>query len=620
MATLVIRQPVPRQSPTPPPQADVLSLNMSRPNSAPIPNKHIPYCSPGPIPVLQSQGPATPPDSPPSNYASLQSSSPLQPVDRFCQISKSPPVYSIDASTLVTATQQLATQLLPDPKHLFPWLHGLHPDNQVQLQFFLARKKTQRQTPKCYRGITVVKVGGDLTKARLKSAIAPEEVLSCSEGHNAAFLEIDPRHGFSVRNFQIQATKMAVVSDIVIYRDDTASDEDTRQLARRFAFAQDTWRVKSRGLENDDCPRFNTFVLNHSFSEIAQSHPQLVALDAEGTPTGNAIDFPQAEKKEMSFMSRASEIARNVWLGPTPDSMLCPGMHGDTDGGFDILIETNDLATVPDAHSLKRIGELSYSAPQHIEFPASGSITLEQLSKPGFDPLTRICHWIYRLANPITTPDTSEDEDQDSDGDIRMKHLFPSARKILIHCTDGYTETTLLGLAYFMFAEHVPLHEALLRLHCEKNRNFFAYPSDIPLLVSLQSSLVSAPKPSRRGRSEVQSVPAWLSRVDGSLPSRILPYMYLGNLGHANNPDLLRAMGINQILSVGEPVHWPRAQLEHWGREKMLVINDVQDNGVDPLMKDFDRCLDFIGKCPDLLFVLQQISAFPPRCEKQCTY
>ena len=596
MATLVIRQPVPRQSPTPPPQADVLSLNKSRPNSAPIPNKHMPYCSPGPIPISQRQGPATPPASPPSNHASLQSSSPLHQVDRFHEISKSPPIYSIDASTLAAANQQLATQLLPDPKHLFPWLHGLNPENQVQLQFFLARRKTQRQTPKCYRGITVVKVGGDLTRAKLKSAIAPEEVLNRREGHDAAFLEIDPRHGFSVRNFQIQATKMAVVSDIVIYRDDTASDEDTHQLARRFAFAQDTWRVKSRGFENEDAPRFNTFVLSSSFSEIAESHPQLVAVDVEGTPTGNAIDFPQAEKKEMSFMSKASEIASNVWLGPTPDSILCPDTYGDANGDFDVLIETTDLATAPDAHTLRRIGELSYSAPQHIEFPASGSITLEQLSKPSSDPLTRICHWIHRLANSTTTPDASEDEDQDSDGDIQMKHLFPSPRKILIHCTDGYTETTLLGLAYFMYAEQIPLHEALLRLHCEKGRNFFAYPSDIPLLASFQSNLVPAPKPSSRGRSEsLLSVPAWLSWIDGSLPSRILPYMYLGNLGHANNPDLLRAMGIKQILSVGEPVHWPKAQLESWGRENMLVINDVQDNGVDPLMKDFDRCLDFIG-------------------------
>ena len=300
----------------------------------------------------------------------------------------------------------------------------------------------------------------------------------------------------------------------------------------------------------------------------------------------------------MAHMSRACEIATNVWLGPTPDSMLCPDSEDVDEDAFDVIIETTDLAQAPDTHSLKRIGEMSASAPQHLEFPASGSITPETNSNPCSDPLTRMCHWIHKLANPTTTPDASEDEeDQDSDGDIRMKLLFPNARKILIHCTDGYTETTLLGLAYFMYAEQIPLHEALLRLHCEKNRNFFAYPSDIPLLASLQSSLVPRLSSRRRGRTAAdRDEPAWLSRIDGSLPSRILPYMYLGNLGHANNPELLKAMGIKQILSVGEPVHWSKAQMDAWGQKNMLVINDVQDNGVDPLMKDFDRCLGFIGK------------------------
>jgi len=82
----------------------------------------------------------------------------------------------------------------------------------------------------------------------------------------------------------------------------------------------------------------------------------------------------------------------------------------------------------------------------------------------------------------------------------------------------------------------------------------------------------------------------------GSLPSRILPYMYLGNLTHANNPELLRALGITRILSIGEPVSWPPAEIERWGAESLLMIDEVQDNGIDPLTQEFDRCLEFIGK------------------------
>ena len=305
-------------------------------------------------------------------------------------------------------------------------------------------------------------------------------------------------------------------------------------------------------------------------------------------------------------MSKASEIANNVWLGPTPDSLLCP--NSDDDPTFDIFIEANDLAQSPDIHTLRRFGELSHSAPQHLEFPSSGSIVPQTHGKAACEPLKSMCQWIHKLANPSTTPVSSEDDEDDLDGDIPMKLLHPQSRRILIHCTDGYTESTLLALAYFMYAEQVPLHEAWLRLHCEKGRNFFAYPSDVAILASLQPRLVPTLPLTSRGRlNATRDEPIWLSRIDGSLPSRIVPYMYLGNLGHANNPELLKAMGIKRILSVGEPVSWTKGQIDSWGAKNLLFIDRVQDNGVDPLMKDFDRCLDFIGIPP-----IPPSSPFPP--------
>lgn len=299
----------------------------------------------------------------------------------------------------------------------------------------------------------------------------------------------------------------------------------------------------------------------------------------------------------MCNMSKASEIAKNVWLGPSPDSSLFRSLEpGEDEPTYDIIIEASDLAHAPDLHTLSRIGELSHFAPQHLEFPSSGSVMPPKWSNPGTDPLTEMCQWIHRLANPELTPDAS-DEEQDSEGDIPMKLLSPRARKVFIHCTDGYTESTLLALAYFMYAERIPIHEAWLRLHCEKKRNFFAYPSDVALLASLQPRILAlSPGPANGITGAVQAEPAWLSRIDGSLPSRILPYMYLGNLGHANNPDLLRAMGIKKVLSVGEPVSWTKNQIESWGLNNLLFVDRVQDNGVDPLMKDFERCLEFIGE------------------------
>ena len=266
MSTVLVHQPVSGSSLTPP-HSPSLDLDTSRSNTAPVPNKHIPFCPTGPSPVASQQTP-TPPASPPTKHAGLQTFSLLHPADTYPKISERPPIFSIDISTLAAATNELASQLFPDPKLVFPWLHGLHAENQVQLAFFIARRRSLRNIPRCFRGITVVKVGGDLSKSKLKGSINEDEVLDSCQGQDAKFLDVDPRDGFSVRNFHIQATKMAMVSDVVIYGEDGTEKKDIHDLAERFAFAQDTWRVRNSNGEGG--PQiFNTFVLS---SRIAHSH------------------------------------------------------------------------------------------------------------------------------------------------------------------------------------------------------------------------------------------------------------------------------------------------------------------------------------------------------------
>lgn len=303
MSTIVVHQSVSRTSLTPPHSP---KLDTSGSNAAPIPNKHLAHCPTGPAPGT-SQTP-TPPASPPSKHAGLQNFSRLCSPNAYPQIAGDLPIYSIDTSTLATAINELARQLLPEPNLVFPWLHGLHAENQVQLAFFIARRKALRITPKCFRGITIVKVGGDLTRSRLKGAISEDEVLEACKGQASSFLNVDPRDGFSVRNFQIQTTKMAMVSDIVVYGDETAKDGEANLLAERLANAQRNWRVKSCD-GDDDVPVFNTFILSSlsylvlhacqcwltlyagSFEEIEIHHPELVAVDSQGRATGRMMDF-----------------------------------------------------------------------------------------------------------------------------------------------------------------------------------------------------------------------------------------------------------------------------------------------------------------------------------------
>ena len=232
-----------------------------------VPNKHLPdTCSPGPTPTkLQQQQLETPPGSPEASEHQQIIDIPSLLVDagKYPKVSDSPPIHALTAQELFEALEHTASRPLPDTKTVFPWLHGLHPENSIQLTYFSARNKKQfRRAPRTLRGITVVKAGGDLSHSKLKGAIAPDELLLATKTGEqiSTFLDVDPRDGFSIRNFQIQAVKMATMSDIVVYADDRTPKEVLDKLASIISRAQKVWREKDR--ENDvEVPRFHTYVV-----------------------------------------------------------------------------------------------------------------------------------------------------------------------------------------------------------------------------------------------------------------------------------------------------------------------------------------------------------------------
>lgn len=628
MATVVVQQQTIRHA-TPPPPSLGPAVTLKR-TSSPVPNKHIPACPTGPSPARTLDSLVHAKSSLAKTASVPQTSSLLYPPDHFERISSALPVYSIDATTLHDALHHLAAQPLPDPNLMFPWLHGLHPDNHLQMAFFVNRKRSLRRPPKCWRGITLVKVGGDLSTAKLKGAVAVDEVLAPG---GTAFVDADPTEGFSVRNFHIQTAKLAPMSDIIVYGDHNVGLRDLLATAEKMATAQQNWRLKHE--PGQETPLFNTFIVSgksigasspcsrpltspaDSFEEIEKKYPDLVVVDSKGRVTRQVVDFRKSlaslayrmqpltwpvpvhcERSEMCAMSKASEISQNVWLGPTPDDLRRVGHAEGLPGDYDLYVEASDLASIPGPRQLAQLDRELANGPQRLEFPSSGSLVPTGDPRETDDLLATI-RWLYYLANPeVPSPPPETDH---AEGDIPMTSLGSQPRRILIHCTDGYTESTLLTLAYFMYAEGVPAHEAWLKLHCEKQRNFFAYPSDVSFLSSVQHRLLhespaASPlhSPTRTPTLTHFSEPDWFRRMDGSLPSRILPYMYLGNLSHANNPDLLVALGIRRVLSIGEPVHWSVDDVRRFGEENLVYIGQVQDNGIDPLTEEFDRCLEFI--------------------------
>lgn len=601
MATIALPRPIPphRPSSTINGDADAITPPHSLESSTPstpsqhvaLPNRHIPACPTGPAKYTDLD---TPPPSP-GGAQELRQTSLLCPPDNYPKTVAGPlAIYEIVAAQVAEALDFAANQPLPPPAVVFPWLHGLHPLNHMQQTFFTGRRGSILKPPSSLRAITLVKADGDLDTSRLKGAIGPEEFMKNS--HIAEFIDPDPSDGFSVRNFQIQAAKMALVSDIIVYGEDVPQ---TRRVAWDIAAAQKRWQEQN-GIHADAAQEYNCFVCTCPFSDFERHHGDLVATDSTGCPTGQVLDLIHQERREMWDMTMASEISHNVYMGPTPEQ----GSYEEQ--RFDLLIECSDLGRM-NPESLKNIAKCTSETIPKVfhEFPSSGSILPPTYSHAEADGILNTCKWIYHIAHG-TLPkaenlqDNDGDEEMESDASAETSRTCP--RKILIHCADGYTESSMLGIAYFSYSSGRPVSDAWLHLHTTKQRNFFAYPTDVALLKAIAPRLLrESPKCTEMETSELMALiknePSWFCSLDGSLPSRVLDYLYLGNLGHANNPSLLREIGIGQILSVGETASWREGDLEAWGEENVCVVQGVQDNGIDPLTNEFQRCLEFIGEC-----------------------
>ncbi|CAK5273377.1 unnamed protein product [Mycena citricolor] len=214
--------------------------------------------------------------------------------------------------------------------------------------------------------------------------------------------------------------------------------------------------------------------------------------------------------------------------------------------------------------------------------------------------------------------------------------------KILVYSADGYTESSPLALTLLMSARRISLPEAYLELQVEKGRSFFVYPAELGVLrriegrLGLSGSTISmggrrgsvsvgglmhagddkvSPASVTTGRPRAKTSPwlplsfggdhqSWFNdpRFDGSFPSRVLPFLYLGNLNHASNAYMLHALGITHVVSVGECAlvpppqstnHSPSSHNHHhhsslWheereGRINVLDITGICDDGIDTL-------------------------------------
>jgi dual specificity MAP kinase phosphatase len=174
-------------------------------------------------------------------------------------------VYAISASTLAQAYHHIRSQPLPPASDLFPWLHGLNPRNAGQLSFFSAQSPVARVPPinLGYRTITVVHVPapfGCYRPGRLVGAVNCSEILGRSQ-RDCHFADPDPIKGICLRNFQIQTSKMALLSDIIVYSPRGGQNKEVMDVAEKIAHAQRLVRMKY-STNQTGLPQYNTFIVN----------------------------------------------------------------------------------------------------------------------------------------------------------------------------------------------------------------------------------------------------------------------------------------------------------------------------------------------------------------------
>ncbi|CAL9731736.1 dual specificity protein phosphatase Pps1p [Monosporozyma unispora] len=218
-----------------------------------------------------------------------------------------------------------------------------------------------------------------------------------------------------------------------------------------------------------------------------------------------------------------------------------------------------------------------------FNFSCSGSIGLGNLNISSIETILNVCFLIWQVSK--FTP-----------------------YEVLMYCTDGYTETTFLAVAYSIFLWDLPLQDVIYKLHLDKDRPFFLFQVDLQVLGHLQTLLRSF-SPNRASNwtekfmlantHTIPKLPLTPLKIDhemfssiflmklpelndfiklnGPLPSRILPHIYLGSLVHAHSPGLLHSLGITHIVSVGENLSWVSASVDNNTANKNIKKSKVND-------------------------------------------
>ena len=198
---------------------------------------------------------------------------------------------------------------------------------------------------------------------------------------------------------------------------------------------------------------------------------------------------------------------------------------------------------------------------------------------------------------------------------VRVIHSHIRLGRSVLLCSESNStfEPTVVALAFLMYSERICLAEAALKL-ARTGRGVWIAGILRDVMQIVEQHVWSWIRQSQQaekflGMTEdavVPSIPTDLSwfvhpSFDGTFPSAILPHLFLGDIKHASNIRLLRALGITHRLSVG--VQLPSISAPEMQRSSSntdlhlltLTLGEFEDNGMDTLTPRISECHNFIG-------------------------
>ncbi|GMF54302.1 unnamed protein product [[Candida] boidinii] len=390
------------------------------------------------------------------------------------------------------------------------------------------------------------------------------------------FADLDPKGGVSLRNFNIQVSKISHISDFVVYcfnedhskciekSDDlyflTSKSCKCASISKLLTIAQilyqeshpelvyDLKKAKPSLKDTFSTKMYNTFVLQNpdtealeksnilsipilnfrsslkSFSDLCSDYDLKVFNDWDS-------NYLYREKLEISKMSSATHVSHNIWFGNITDceclqiqSNNYNKEHTSKDlntASTEIKIPTNAAESIED---INKNGErvIPYCDPKNtivtltkadfenqtskvldaklITFPKSNwKFFVHCVEGARFPPLELLSDIFKNMDKPeqifIEFPPSGSVSIAGCSDDYLLsivnlcKLLYLKCGSDftgLLYCSDGYTETSLLGLSLLMYLEGLKLDDALLKLHSEYGRPFYIFKTDYYFLKRLE--------------------------------------------------------------------------------------------------------------------------------------